>query len=112
LFWRNQQSEIGCADLCALKSEVSVADVDIRAAGEFQATGAAFADDLTPDNEFQWPTDTRFEPLKPPALASPPPTVVDQIVNTYEKMPVRPAYLPASNANGHGGFGLQFHRVF
>jgi hypothetical protein len=76
------------------------------------AAGTAFADQLTIDNGFQWPTDMRFDPLKlaPPWL--PPPSLGDQMVHTYQNMPLRPTYMPASDANGHGAFSLQFRRAF
>ena len=74
----------------------------------YAATSAAFADELTFDNRFQWPQDMRFDPLKLPPPPLPTPTLADQIANTYQGMTLRPAYVPSSR----GGFGLQFHRAF
>jgi hypothetical protein len=74
----------------------------------YAATSAAVADELTFDNKFQWPAEMRFDPLKVPAPPLPPPSLVDQLADTYQKMPVRPAYVPSSR----GGFGLQFHKAF
>jgi hypothetical protein len=75
------------------------------------ATGTAFADELTFENRFQWPTEMRFDPLKLAAPWLPPPSLGDQIVSTYQTMPVRPTYMPASE-NRHGAFSLQFRRAF
>ena len=76
------------------------------------ATGTAFANELTIENKFQWPTEMHFEPLKLAAPWLPPPSLGDQIVSTYQNMPLRPTYTPASDANAHGAFSLQFRRAF
>jgi hypothetical protein len=77
----------------------------------FSATSTALADELTIANKFQWPAEMRFDPLKLAAPSLPPPSVVDQMVSTYQNMPVRPTYMPASE-NRHGSFSLQFRRAF
>jgi hypothetical protein len=77
----------------------------------FTASSTARADELTIVNKFQWPAEMRFDPLKLATPSLPPPSVVDQMVSTYQDMPLRPTYVPASE-NRHGSFSLQFRRAF
>jgi hypothetical protein len=78
----------------------------------FTASSAARADELTIVNKFQWPVEMRFDPIKLAAPSLPPPSLGDQMVSAYQNMPLRPTYVPASDANAHGAFSLQFRRAF